>query len=154
VSLPKGGGAIRGIDEKFSVSQATGTSSVSIPVFTSPARQGFGPQLTLSYDSGVGNGPFGLGWTLALPSITRKTSLGLPRYHDDADSDVFILAGSTDLVPLVGDFDAERERDESIRVVGDRRYLVRRYRPRVESAFARIERWHDTERGDVHWRTI
>lgn len=127
---------------------------MSIPVFTSQARQGFGPQLTLSYQSGVGNGPFGLGWTLAVPSITRKTSLGLPRYRDDVDSDVFILAGSTDLVPLLDDVDSEQGCDESIRVVEGRRYLVRRYRPRVESAFARIERWHDTEHEDVHWRTI
>ncbi|MBW2737418.1 MAG: hypothetical protein JRE64_00935 [Deltaproteobacteria bacterium] len=40
---------------------------------------GFGPQLSLSYVSGSGNGPFGLGWNLSLPSITRKTDKGLPK---------------------------------------------------------------------------
>jgi hypothetical protein len=73
VSLPKGGGAIRSVDEKFQVNPATGTGSLSIPVFASPGRQGFGPRLALSYDSGAGNGPFGLGWSLTVPNISRKT---------------------------------------------------------------------------------
>ncbi|MCE8427714.1 MAG: hypothetical protein J5U19_04895 [Candidatus Methanoperedens sp.] len=64
ISLPKGGGAIRGIGEKFAANPVTGTGSLSIPIFTSPGRSGFGPQLSLSYDSGSGNGPFGFGWSL------------------------------------------------------------------------------------------
>jgi hypothetical protein len=42
-------------------------------------RSGFGPQLALAYDSGAGNGPFGLGWSLLLPSIARKPEKGLPQ---------------------------------------------------------------------------
>jgi len=72
LSLPKGGGAIRGIGEKFSANPVTGTGSMAVPSHVS-GRSGFGPQLSLSYDSGAGNGPFGLGWNLSLPSITRKT---------------------------------------------------------------------------------
>jgi hypothetical protein len=53
-----------------------------VPIATSPGRSGFGLQLALSYDSGAGNGPFGFGWSLSLPSITRKTGKGLPRYQD------------------------------------------------------------------------
>src|SRR5512137_1575929 len=97
INLPKGGGAIRGMGEKFTANPVTGTGSMSIPIATSPGRSGFGPQLSLSYDSGAGNGPFGLGWKLSLPSITRKTDKGLPKYQD-AD-DVFILSGAEDLVP-------------------------------------------------------
>ena len=82
ISLPKGGGAIRGIGEKFAANPVTGTGSMTVPIATSPGRSGFGPQLSLSYDSGAGNGPFGLGWNLALPAITRKTDKGLPRYQD------------------------------------------------------------------------
>jgi hypothetical protein len=73
ISLPKGGGAIRGMGEKFAANPVTGTGSMTVPIATSPGRSGFGPQLSLSYDSGAGNGPFGLGWNLSLPSITRKT---------------------------------------------------------------------------------
>src|SRR2546425_8548236 len=101
ISLPKGGGAIRGIGEKFGADPVTGTGSMTVPIATSPGRSGFGPQLSLSYDSGAGNGPFGLGWTLSLPSITRKTDKGLPQYHDAEESDVFILSGAEDLVPML-----------------------------------------------------
>src|SRR5580704_1955508 len=98
LSLPKGGGAIRGIGEKFTAAAVTGTGSMGVPIATSPGRSGFGPQLGLSYDSGAGNGPFGFGWSLALPAITRKTDKGLPQYRDanTEESDVFILSGSED----------------------------------------------------------
>ncbi len=66
VTLPKGGGAIRGIGEKFSANPVTGTGAVSVPIATSPGRGGFGPQLYLSYDSDAGNGPFGVGWPLSV----------------------------------------------------------------------------------------
>ena len=99
IALPKGGGAIRGIGEKFAANPVTGTGSVSIPIAASPGRAGFGPELSLSYDSGSGNGPFGFGWTLSLPSVSRKTEKGLPRYHDFEESAVFLLTGTEDLVP-------------------------------------------------------
>ena len=38
ISLPKGGEAVKGIDEKFSVNAVNGTSSFSIPLPFSPAR--------------------------------------------------------------------------------------------------------------------
>src|SRR5688572_26295908 len=104
INLPKGGGAIRGIGEKFAANPVTGTGSMSVPIATSPGRSGFGPQLNLSYDSGSGNGPFGFGWSLSLPLITRKTDQGLPQYLDGGenqpDSDVYILSGAEDLVPV------------------------------------------------------
>ena len=154
VSLPKGGGAIRDIGEKFSVSAATGTASLAIPVATSLGRAGFGPSLTLSYDSGSGNGPFGLGWKMAIPAITRKTDKGLPRYVDDPDVDTFILAGAEDLVPIRAERDGRWEQAPARRAEGGRHYLVQGYRPRVEGLFARIERWRDLDSGETHWRTI
>jgi len=51
ISLPKGGGAIQGIGEKFAANPVTGTGTMTVPIATSPARSGFGPQLSLSYDS-------------------------------------------------------------------------------------------------------
>ena len=48
LSLPKGGGAIRGIGEKFAANPVTGTGSFTVPIYTSPGRSGFGPQLSLS----------------------------------------------------------------------------------------------------------
>ena len=59
ITLPKGGGPIRGIGEKFATNPVTGTGSLTVPIYASPGRSGFGPKLSLSYDSGAGNGPFG-----------------------------------------------------------------------------------------------
>lgn len=101
VSLPKGGGAIRGLGKKFSVQQVTGSGRLSVPLSLSLGPSGFTPALQLSYDSDSGNGVFGFGWKLTLPAIVRKTDKGLPRYDDENESDVFILADSEDLVPIL-----------------------------------------------------
>jgi hypothetical protein len=186
ISLPKGGGAIRGIGEKFAANPVTGTGSMTVPIDTSPGRSGFGPDLSLSYDSGAGNGPYGFGWSLTLPAITRKTDKGLPRYLDAEESDEFILSGAEDLVPVyrqnpdedwmaadpgfrrdpegwVHDADGklvihEESRNGHGNLVepGSQGtvYSVRRYRPRVEGLFARIERWTRLRDGDIHWRSI
>ena len=151
LSLPKGGGTIRGMGEKFGANPVNGTGSMSVPLPTSPGRAGFGPALSLSYDSGAGNGPFGFGWSLALASITRKTDKGLPRYLDAEESDVFVLSGAEDLVPMVT---AEGTRRADARCVDGCEYLVYRYRPRIEGPFARIERWVRRSDGDTHWRSI
>jgi RHS repeat-associated protein len=151
ISLPKGGGAIQGIGEKFSTNPMTGTGSLAVPLPMSASRSGFGPSLSIDYDSGGGNGLFGFGWDLSLPSITRKTEKGLPKYRDSEESDVFIMSGNEDLVPSlhqVGDNEWARiefERDG---------FLVRRYRPRIEGLFARIERWMNLHNGESHWRAV
>ena len=154
VSLPKGGGAIRGLGEKFTANAATGTASLELPVPTSPGRSGFGPCPTLGYDSGAGNGPFGLGWAVSLPSITRKTDRGLPRYQDDPDQDTFVLSGVEDLVPVRRERDGSRAQEAEQRSSAGREYSVQRYRPRVEGAFTRIERWRDLGSGETHWRCV
>lgn len=157
ISLPKGGGAVRGIGEKFAANPVTGTGTFSVPVATSAGRSGFGPQLSLSYDSGAGNGPFGLGWKLSLPAISRKTEKGLPKYQDEDESDVFILSGTEDLVPEFVQTSFGKWKGESLtcRTVAGHTYWIRRYRPRIEGLFARIERWTNTcDRSDVFWRTI
>src|SRR5687768_677827 len=61
ISLPKGGGALKGIDEKFEVNAANGSASFSIPLPITPGRNNFSPALSLSYNSGAGNSPFGMG---------------------------------------------------------------------------------------------
>src|SRR5688572_23969707 len=123
IAAPKGGGAIRGIGEKFAANPVTGTGSLRIPIGAPPGRSGFGPTLELAYDSGAGNGPFGYGCTFGPGAITRKTDKGLPRYRDGHrdgdDSDVFVLAGAEDLVPQADVPDRTRDG-----------YLVRRYYPR------------------------
>ncbi|PRQ09355.1 SpvB/TcaC N-terminal domain-containing protein [Enhygromyxa salina] len=144
ISLPTGGGAVRSIGEKFSSNPFTGTGSTSVPVATSPGRGGFGPSLALSYGSGQGNGPLGLGWSLGVPTISRKTEKGLPEYWDSnpdpKQNDTFILAGAEDLVEV-----GFEQRDG---------HLISQFQPRVEGGFARIERWQSKATRQVFWKTI
>jgi RHS repeat-associated protein len=118
ISLPKGGGALHGIGEKFFPDLHTGTGNFTVPVSLPPGRNGFQPQLNLVYSTGNANGAFGLGWDLSIPGVSRKTSKGVPHYDDARD--VFILSGAEDLV--------------AIETTG----TATRYRPRTEGLFARI----------------
>jgi RHS repeat-associated protein len=156
LNLPKGGGAIRGIGEKFAANPVTGTGTLSVPIFASPGRSGFGPQLSLSYNSGSGNSSFGFGWSLSLPAITRKTDKGLPQYFDSAESDTFIFSGAEDLMPVLVLTGGQWTRDViSPRTIFNKQYAIHRYRPRVEGSFARIERWINVaDPQDTMWRTI
>ncbi|HOF17239.1 MAG TPA: SpvB/TcaC N-terminal domain-containing protein, partial [Bacteroidales bacterium] len=149
ISLPTGGGAIRGIGEKFEANPVTGTASFSVPLTISEGREKFTPQLALSYDSGSGNSVFGLGWSVAVPSIMRKTDKGLPRYNDNPanESDTFILSGAEDLVPVLNGSGVRISREE-----GD--YIIYTYRPRTEGLFALIERWVNKTTHISHWRSI
>jgi hypothetical protein len=133
ISLPKGGGALQGIGEKFSPDLHTGTGNFTVPIALPPGRGGFQPQLNLVYSTGNGNGLFGLGWSLSIPGVSRKTSMGVPRYGDSGD--VFILSGAEDLVPV-----AELSTNTETR-----------YHPRTEGLFARIEHHRDTQRHDDYW---
>ncbi len=147
ISLPKGGGALKGIDEKFEVNAGSGDVRLSLPLPLSEGRNKFSPNLELGYNSSGGNSPFGLGWQLSVPSIRRKTESGLPRYRDDEDT--FILGGTEDLVPyLKKNASDEWEREEK---TTDDGYTVKRYRPRVEENFARIEQISHADHG-TYWK--
>jgi len=141
VSLPKGGGAIQGIGEKFQADEFTGTVSLSIPIKTSSCR-GFEPQLSIDYSSGSGNGSFGLGFNLSITNIARKTSKGLPKYDR---SDTFILFNGDDLVPVTNLIRHE--------ILNKINYTVRSYQPRSEGLFAIIEYWV-AENGDSFWKIL
>jgi RHS repeat-associated protein len=128
IALPKGGGALSSVGEKFSPDLHTGTGNFTVPIALPPGRNGFQPSLNLVYSTGNGNGPFGLGWSLSIPGVSRKTSDGVPRYNETKSNldkgerrDVFILSGAEDLVPISGSYPGEAV-----------------YRPRTEGLFARI----------------
>jgi hypothetical protein len=155
ISLPKGGGAIQGMGEKFAANPVTGTASMTVPIVTSSGRSDFGPELSLTYDSGNGNGAFGIGWNLSVPSITRKTGKGIPQYMDGNESDVFIFSDNEDLVPvLIKQGDKWVPESLPDRTIGMETYGIKRYRPRIEGLFARIERWTSKDTNESHWRCI
>src|SRR5262245_46560987 len=118
ISLPQGGGALAGLGETFQPDLHTGTGNLHVPLPLPPGRGALQPSLALSYSTGNPNGAFGLGWSLSLPQVRRKTSECIPRYRDDTD--VFVLSRAEDLVPVSKPGESQR------------------YRPRTESAFPRI----------------
>lgn len=141
ISLPQGGGALSGIGEKFSPDLFTGTGNFTLPLALPSGRNGFQPELNLVYSTGNGNSPFGLGWGLSVPGVSRKTSNGVPRYNEAAQKlrdgerrDVFILSGAEDLVPV------KKSYPESVR-----------YRPRTESLFACITHHRGQTPRDNYW---
>lgn len=145
LSLPKGGGALHGLGEKFSPDLHTGTGNFTVPIALPSGRNGFQPQLNLVYSTGSGNSPFGLGWNLSIPGVVRKTSQGIPRYNEAATQalldhlkerrDVFILSGAEDLVPVSGAYPG--------RV---------RYRPCTEGLFAHITHVRDVT--NDYWQIL
>jgi RHS repeat-associated protein len=134
ISTPKGGGAQSGLGEKFSPDLFTGTGNFSVPVALPPGRNGLQPELTFGYSTGNGNSPFGLGWNISIPGVTRKASRGIPVYDDDQD--VFILSGAEDLV--------------QVKQTIDTGYVKTYYRPRTEGLYARIVH-HKKPGGENYW---
>ncbi|MFE0512778.1 SpvB/TcaC N-terminal domain-containing protein, partial [Streptomyces sp. NPDC058964] len=137
ISVPKGGGALTGIGETFAPDLHTGTGNLTVPIPLPPVRGT--PALSLSYSSGAGNGPYGLGWSLSVPRISRRTDRGVPDYDDRTD--VFVLSGAEELVPvppgnaIPADLPAGAD--------------VTRYRPRTEFGFARVV--HVVGPSDDYW---
>ncbi len=131
ISIPKGGGEIKGLGESFSADLHSGTGNFNVPIQIPKGRNSFQPDLNLSYSTGNGNSCFGLGWQLSIPGINRKTSKGIPRYQGN---DTFLLSGAEDLVPV-------KKENNFVQ-----------YRPRTEGIFAIITRFLDDE--NDFWEVI
>lgn len=142
-ALPKGGGAIKGIGETFQADEFTGTASLSIPFAATPCR-GFEPGISVNYSSGAGNGIFGQGFSVGIPSISRQTSKGIPLYND---RDTFLFSGADYLVPH------GEQTEEAVQLNGED-YLLKKYRPRVAGSFARIEYWQHQTKAESFWKVL
>ncbi|CAH0052212.1 unnamed protein product [Clonostachys solani] len=133
--------------ERFGVDAASGSIGLSIPIPTTQGRSGFGPNLSLVYGSGPSvNGAFGLGWHLGgLPSISRRTSRGIPLFNDDLD--VFVSTEVGDLVPVLEADNNTMKECQS----GD--YHIRFYRPCVDQERTRLEFWKNGKNPkDCFWK--
>ncbi|WP_434561533.1 SpvB/TcaC N-terminal domain-containing protein [Pseudomonas sp. Z4-20] len=124
-----GGASIATIGNSLGPVGTRGAASLTLPLPVSSARL-LTPSLALQYNSQSGNGLFGIGMHLPIPSIARKTSKGVPLYGDD---DVMVGPDGVDMWP---DLDGQ-----TCRTVGDLTYAVVRYYPRIESAFDIYELW-------------
>jgi len=145
-SLPKGGGAIKGMAQSFAADDFMGSASLSIPLPVSPCR-GFEPQLALAYNSRGGRSVFGHGFSLSLPSVSRLTSLGMPKYTLE---DTFVLSGQDFLVPKL---DQSSQPNVTTKTIGSNTYQVTHFIPRVDEQYDLIAYYinlHDS--GDQYWQ--
>jgi|HubBroStandDraft_6_1064221.scaffolds.fasta_scaffold676819_2 hypothetical protein len=130
LDMPKSGGSLRGLGEKFQSGGPTVTGSLHVPLPISACR-GVQPDLGLDYSSGAPHGPFGIGWAVNIPNITRRTDKGIPQYQDADETDTFIHSGLEDLVPVLVAQGGSWVRQPTT----DGQYRVDAYAPRVEGLF-------------------
>lgn len=135
LSLPKGGGALKGLNQNFHPNLFKGEAVYRIPIFTSECR-GFYPKLELVYQSMSGNGVFGQGFHLNLPSICRKTEQAVPRYQDKEDIFIFSEVGELTF--------CKQYEDEK----GNGVFL---YLPIVEKEFISIRFIKEKENSKTYW---
>ncbi|KAA2238584.1 hypothetical protein F0L74_20385 [Chitinophaga agrisoli] len=150
VTMPAGGGALRGISEPFKAQAFTGSGAFSIP-FPLPDARGFSPTINLTYSSGAGNGLFGLGFSLSFDSVVRKTSTGIPHYDH---TDVFILGSAGDLLEKYDHTENGWVRSAYTYTDSDTTWNITAWRPRLEAAFAIIEHWVDAATLLSHWKVV
>lgn len=78
-ALPKGGAAVRAVDDLFTPRLSTGSIAYRVPLVMPRGRVEAEVELSLTYDQlGGGLSPFGLGWSITLPGIRRRTGYGIP----------------------------------------------------------------------------
>ncbi|HEX8262505.1 MAG TPA: SpvB/TcaC N-terminal domain-containing protein, partial [Allosphingosinicella sp.] len=151
LSLPKGGGTVQGLGADLQASPFRGTARLTIPIAL-PQGRGASPALSLLYESNGGNGPFGAGAAVALPSLVLSTATGVPTYTD-ADPVVFSEVG---LLAEKGDWTAGRwvPSERTVEDAGGTAWRVHEFLPRLQGTFPLIERWTRVDDSTSHWRTV
>ncbi|RBJ73287.1 toxin, partial [Pseudomonas sp. MWU12-2534b] len=87
----------------------------------------------------AGNGPFGVGWSLGIGQISRRTQKGVPRY---TDLDEIIGDDGEEWLPELNDDGTPKSRlEKSYNGIEVGYHNVVRYLPWVEGDFALRERW-------------
>ena len=82
LKLPSGPSSVRGLADEPSVDAFAAQLNYQVPIELPGGFGGLAPKLALTYSGALGNGPLGIGWTLAQPKIQRSTRLGVPRFDD------------------------------------------------------------------------
>ena len=102
----------------------TGAAGTSIPVIVPPGRNGMKPNISLNYNSNVGNGWLGVGWRLGIGAIQRSTKRGA-----DYNADEYVASINGAVSELV--------------YYGDTPGGQREYRAKIEGAFVRYVKYGD-----------
>ncbi len=115
----------------------TGDATLAYPIEVPPGRLGMQPQLALNYNSSGGNGWLGLGWDLPTSAITIDTRWGVPRYHEQKETETYLLDGEQ-LAPLAHRGELRNRVAEKV------------FHTRIEGEFNKIVR-HGSEPTNYWW---
>lgn len=138
LALPKGGGAYKGLKNDMNINLFSGSGAIQIPIYTSPCR-GCEPKINLGYSTAGGNGVLGMGMSLDIPAISRRTSKSIPRYDE---TDILVMTGKGELVLK----DCYQHKDE---------VTERVYQLRYEKDFADIRYYEKIQSGKIeksYWK--
>jgi len=84
--------------KNFQANLFTGSAGFSVPINVLSGRNGLQSEISINYSSSSGNGWCGVGWNLDIPSITRSTKRGVPKYDS---TDTFIYNSNNAQAELV-----------------------------------------------------
>ncbi|MEZ5044489.1 MAG: SpvB/TcaC N-terminal domain-containing protein [Saprospiraceae bacterium] len=118
----------------------TGSATTSFPIKLPPGRQGFSPNIEVSYNSDGGHSWLGQGWMLDPPAISVETRWGVPRYDASKETETYLLEGEQ-LGPV-----AHRKESEN-------RIPNKVFHLRVEGNFSSIIR-NGASPADYWWEVI
>ncbi len=135
--------------ETWQHSGQSGHFQVQIDLIHGIGRAGAVTNLALRYETGEGNGVFGVGWSLTVHSITRGNGRHLPQYRDTGSEADTFSSEFGEFLPVLSQARGQWTPDRTV-IDG---FDVLRFRPRVEAAFSRIDRRTDPTTGIVHWLT-
>ncbi|MBN2591390.1 MAG: VCBS repeat-containing protein [Sedimentisphaerales bacterium] len=133
ISLPSPPGSIKGLGEAFKPMLNTGTAKYAVALEVPPGPKGHAPELALTYDSGRGTGPCGIGWKIGPGAIQRQTNKGLPLYVDASNNQDYNHDGTIDDPNEIDTF-LGPDGEELVELVGGT------FLAKIENAFARYRR--------------
>lgn len=81
ISMPSLPGTVEGLPATIIESLAKGQFQYQVEIKVPKGVNDLQPDLKLSYNSANGQGDFGHGWSLNIPSISRSTKNGVPLYN-------------------------------------------------------------------------
>jgi RHS repeat-associated protein len=116
---------------------STGEARLSYPIQVPPGRLGMQPNLGISYNSSGADSWLGLGWDMAIPSITVNTQFGVPRYSGGLETESYLMGGQQ-LTPVAHRTQFQPREAEKV------------FHGRVEGEFERIVR-HGDSPGSYSW---
>jgi len=136
-----------------------GDANVGYPIKIPSGRNRMQPQLSIEYNSEVGNGWLGQGWNLSTPAITIDTKWGTPTFDAGHESEIYSMNGEQLMYPKQNgqDWMPNRHYDVAGAPAGTyntqpiNRVADLQFTPRKQGNFAKIERLGNATT-DYYWK--